>query len=239
VIGAPEAIAAALRRIRARARARRPALLGEAVATMTALGFDVVRCRTADEAMTALLAIVPPGAAVVAHPSVLGRALDLDRALPARGRRAITLPGDGAPALESGGPAREPEAWRALLLEADAGITGATALVADTGSLVLAEDLGFGRAASNVPPVHIALVRVDRVVETVLDGLALARGYASLHLGCPAPRYISFISGPSKTADIGFTLVRGMHGPGAVHVLLCEEPRGGAEEDDLRTWVLP
>lgn len=222
-----------LRRLRTRVRARvRAGLLDEAVETMTGLGFTVARLAEADAIIKAALEIIPPGATVVSHPCAVGRALGLDGALRAAGRTVVVLPDDGARSAHHG-------SWREPLLAAQFGITGATALVADTGSLTLAEEFGFGRAASNIPPVHIALVSADRVVETLLDAALMARGYAAIHLNRPLPRYISLISGPSKTADIGFTLVHGMHGPRAAHVLLWERPQAdGADDEALRDWVL-
>jgi L-lactate dehydrogenase complex protein LldG len=136
-------------------------------------------------------------------------------------------------------PHRQNGSWRDRILSAQVGITGANALVADTGSLALAEDLGFGRAASNVPPVHVALLTADSIVETLLDAAEVARAYAVLHLRRPVPRYLSLVTGPSKTADIGLHLVRGMHGPRAVHVLVWDRPKAeGADDAALRAWVL-
>jgi hypothetical protein len=227
--GSREEVLESLRRLRTRARA---GLLDEAVETMKDLGFEVGRPATPDEIITGVLGIIPAGATVVYHPCVVGRIAGLVDVLRSEGRAVVVLPGDGEPYRQNG-------AWRDHLLAAQFGITGATALVADTGSLVLAEDLGFGRAASNVPPVHIALVTADSVVESLLDAALIARGYAVMTLNRPVPRYLSLISGPSKTADIGFTLVHGMHGPRTVHVLIWDHPRADRMDDEaLRAWVL-
>jgi L-lactate utilization protein LutB len=236
VSAAPEEILASLRRLRARAGGQAHAgLLQDAMATMATSGFEVARCAGRDDVLGKVAEIIPPGASVVYHPSVVGRALGLDEMLRAQGRTVVALPADGEP--------REPDApggsWRERFLAAQFGITGATALVADTGSVVLAEESGFGRAASNVPPVHIALATADSVVATLLDAATIARGYAALHLGRPVPRYLSLISGPSKTADIAMTLVRGMHGPRIAHVLIWDGPKAeGTDDEALRTWVL-
>ncbi|HKV44343.1 MAG TPA: lactate utilization protein [bacterium] len=237
-MGEPEAPStsehlAALRRLKLRIRARaRGGLLDEAVETMTGLGFEVGRCASGEDLVNRVREIVPRGATVVYQPCVVGRGLRLDEVLRSEGRALTALPGDGDPPAPNG-------SWREHLLAAQFGITGAQAIVADTGSLVLAEDLGFGRAASNVPPTHIALVTADSVVEQLLDAAALARGYAALHLRRPVPRYLSLISGPSKTADIGFTLVRGMHGPRVAHVLIWDGAKSeGTDDAALRIWVL-
>jgi hypothetical protein len=233
---------AALRRLWGRARTKaRAGLLDEAIGTLSDLGFDVARLVEPDDVIAKVLEIVPGGATAAYQPGVVGRAIALDQALRREGRTVLALPADGDPLTPS-------EEWRGQLLAAQVGITGANAIVADTGTLVLAEDTGFGRAASNIPPVHVALVTADSVVENLLDAAVVARGYAALHLnprsrpGSPPralPRYVSLISGPSKTADIGHTLVRGMHGPRTVHVLIWDRPKAaGTDDEALRAWVL-
>jgi len=233
---------AALRRLRGRARAlARAGLLRDAIETMTASGFTVAHLAEREAVLGKVAEIIPPGARAVYQPCVVGRTLRLDGALRDLGREIVVLPTDGDLPTPPNSPHAEGEAngWREHLLAAEFGMTGATALIADTGSLVLAEDSGFGRAASNVPPVHVALLTADCVVENLLDATTMARGYAALHLGRAAPRYLSLISGPSKTADIALTLVRGMHGPRTVHVIIWDKPKTeGTGDDALRTWVL-
>jgi hypothetical protein len=224
-------ILAALRSVRTRAQSRAD-LLDEAVRTMRDQGFEIARLADGPAVLAKVLQIVPEGAEVVYHPCTVGRALRVDEALRAAGRRVVALPGDGEPYRHNGH-------WRDQLLAAQFGITGATAVVADTGSLALAEDLGFGRAASNVPPVHVALVTADSIIENLLDAAVIARGYSAIHLRTALPRYLSVISGPSKTADIGLVLVRGMHGPRIVHVLIGDQPKAeGTDDAALRAWVL-
>jgi len=232
---APELLTA-LRALRARARAHSD-LLAEAVARMEDLGFEVARLPDQHAVVSRVLGIVPEGAEVVYQPCAVGRAAGVDDALRAGGRRVIALPADVDPSQPVAATGNG--SWRDQLLAAQFGITGANAVVAETGTLALAEDLGFGRAASNIPPVHIALVTADHIVENLLDAAEVARGYAALHLHKPVPRYLSLITGPSKTADIGLNLVRGMHGPKAVHVLIWERPQADALDDEsLRAWLL-
>ena len=236
---AREEALSSLRRLRGRAGARaRTGLLDEAVATLTDLGFEVTRWPSPDDLRARLLEIIPAGATAAYHRCVLGQAIAIESTLREAGRHLAALPAGANASLPA-------EDWRARLLAAEFGITGANAIIADTGTLVLFEDSGFGRAASNIPPVHIALVTADSVVENLLDAAIMARAYAALHPAEPGPsppalpRYISLISGPSKTADIGHTLVRGMHGPRTVHVLICEQPKApGADDDALADWVL-
>ncbi len=106
------------------------------------------------------------------------------------------------------GPARD------ALATATVGVTGADAMLAETGSLVLVSGPGRGRLASLLPPIHVALVERTRLVRSLPD-LLLTRpdlAEAGSNLIC--------ITGPSRTADIEHTLSRGVHGPGEVHVIL-------------------
>lgn len=96
--------------------------------------------------------------------------------------------------------------------DADAGITGVLAAIAETGTLVIASGASRSRGAFIIPPVHIAIVREDRIIPDMLDLWPL--------IGDRPPTALTLVSGPSKTADIEGILVTGVHGPGAVHVVL-------------------
>jgi L-lactate dehydrogenase complex protein LldF len=53
--------------------------------------------------------------------------------------------------------------------EADAGLSGVNFAVAETGTLCLVENEGNGRMSTHVPPVHIALMGIEKVVRTLED----------------------------------------------------------------------
>lgn len=103
---------------------------------------------------------------------------------------------------------------RQALEGADVGITGADYALADTGSLVLLSSATEPRLISLLPPVHLAVISKDRLL-TGLDELVRV---------LPDPAALTsalvIITGPSRTADIEQILVRGVHGPREVHVLL-------------------
>ncbi|MFN7994169.1 MAG: lactate utilization protein [Bryobacteraceae bacterium] len=103
---------------------------------------------------------------------------------------------------------------RPLCATADAGITSAAYALADTGTLVMLSNPEEARLISLLPPVHIAVVPAERVLSGLDELLSL--------LPHPAEQTSSMvlITGPSRTADIEQILVRGVHGPGEIHVVV-------------------
>ena len=110
---------------------------------------------------------------------------------------------------------------REEMRHADAGLTGTDYALAETGSLVILPRRGLSRLVSLVPPVHIALVRPEEVLETLHD-LFLLRRLEYRQRGGEMGSYLNFITGPSRTADIEMTIVQGVHGPKAVHMVIVE-----------------
>lgn len=104
---------------------------------------------------------------------------------------------------------------RALCAEADFGITSADFALADTGTLVMLSSPREARMISLLPPVHIALVPRENILSN-LDELFLVEPL-------PAGQTSSMvlITGPSRTGDIEQILIRGVHGPGEIHVIVA------------------
>lgn len=98
------------------------------------------------------------------------------------------------------------------------GITGTTGGIARTGTIVVESDRAGGRGASLVPPVHLALLRTDRIVDSPAAWWRTMTDRYPMGL----PSQIVFISGPSKSSDIERTLTTGVHGPGSLWVCLLE-----------------
>ncbi len=97
----------------------------------------------------------------------------------------------------------------------DGVVTGATVAIAETGSIVLQNAPGQGRRAITlVPDYHLCLVKVEDVVETVPE--AMDRLQPTVHLPT------TFFSGPSATADIEMTRIKGVHGPRFLDVVLIQ-----------------
>ena len=116
------------------------------------------------------------------------------------------------------------EFLRSKFVRADVGISGANAVAAREGAVLLVENEGNIRMVTNLPRVHVALAGVDKIVPTLLDAFKVVTVQAAF-AGLYPPTYISVISGPSSTGDIGHRRVYGAHGPTEVHVVLVDNGR--------------
>jgi len=106
------------------------------------------------------------------------------------------------------------EELRELCATVDVGITSADYALADTGTLVMLASPQEARMISLLPPAHIAVVPRARIL-TGLDEL-----FSLLPNPAESTSSMVLITGPSRTADIEQILVRGVHGPGVLSVVV-------------------
>jgi L-lactate dehydrogenase complex protein LldG len=97
----------------------------------------------------------------------------------------------------------------------DAVVTASTVAVADTGTIVLADDADGRRATTLVPDHHVVVVRVADIVELVPEAVSVLTG-RGLHT-----RPVTMVSGPSATVDIELVRVQGVHGPRTLDVVIA------------------
>ena len=116
------------------------------------------------------------------------------------------------PGVRSG--VRDAVELKELCARVDLGITSADYALSDTGTLVMIASPAESRLVSLLPPAHLAVVPRERIL-TGLDELFTI-------LPDPASQTSSMvlITGPSRTADIEQILVRGVHGPGQITVVI-------------------
>jgi L-lactate dehydrogenase complex protein LldG len=132
-----------------------------------------------------------------------------------RGHTRLVIPeGLDATWLPSGFDFTVDQGHSAVELDGFDGVmTGATLAIAETGSVVLQSVAGQGRrAVTLVPDYHLCLVRAGDVVETVPEAIERLQATAELPT--------TFFSGPSATADIEMTRIKGVHGPRFLDVVL-------------------
>jgi len=126
-----------------------------------------------------------------------------------RGLPAWMLPAEGNFFVDGGLSTVELDGFAGVL-------TTATVAIAETGTLVLQNVPGQGRrAATLVPDYHLCVVDVRDVVRSVAEAVERLQATSSLPT--------TFVSGPSATADIEMTRIKGVHGPRFLDVVLFHD----------------
>lgn len=121
----------------------------------------------------------------------------------------------GLPSL----PGLSSEVSRERAAQARLGISEAQWAVADTGSLVLDQTVAAQRLVSSLPTIHLALLPTANIVAD--------KTQVFQRMNPATSRYIAFITGPSRTADIERVLTIGVHGPERLVVVCVDELEGG------------
>lgn len=104
-----------------------------------------------------------------------------------------------------------------LMEPLSAGLTVCELAVAQTGGLAQLAGHGGGRLLSLLPPLHVTLLHESAILP---DMAALAGALLDPGRFPQGPPACALISGPSKTADIEGIMIRGVHGPGRVEVVV-------------------
>ncbi len=104
--------------------------------------------------------------------------------------------------------------------DAELGLSEVDMAIAETGTLAQDSTALDQRLVSTLPPVHVALVRIDRQVDKFVDAVDYFNEQDLM------PGYIAFISGPSRTADIERVLTIGVHGPEQLHIIFVDQAGG-------------
>jgi len=118
------------------------------------------------------------------------------------------------------------KAMREKFLSADAGISGANFAAADTGSLVLFTNEGNGRMVTTVPPLHIAILSIEKVIPTLSDLTAFIRLLPRSATGQTITSYVSVITGPRKPGDAT--------GAQELHIVLLDNGRSQIRAGESR-----
>lgn len=107
------------------------------------------------------------------------------------------------------------------MAKADIGITEADFGIADTGTIVLTANEKQPRSVSLIPPVHIAIIKSDVIVENLTDLFVLLTNTISQSGSLTnLTSCITFITGPSRTGDIELNIILGVHGPKELFILI-------------------
>ena len=120
---------------------------------------------------------------------------------------------------------------------ADVGMSGANAVAADTGTMFIIENEGNIRLATGAPPIHVALIGMEKLVPTLADANKVCE-VTWRYANYTVPSYVSLISAPSKTGDIEKTTTFGAHGPKELHVIFLDGGRTELAKDPVMRQAL-
>ena len=166
--------------------------------------------------------LIEAAAIIAAHPALIageivvppnfGQHQQWGAILPLLSSKGITIHEAGSPAS---------------VADAPAGLSGAELAIAETGSVLLTENSLEARVVSMLTLTHFVLVHESKLVPTLNEAAVilqrLTRGDSDQH------HYISFVTGPSRTADIERTLTIGVQGPKTLCVILV------ADEEEVKS----
>ncbi|MCA9880228.1 MAG: LUD domain-containing protein, partial [Thermomicrobiales bacterium] len=96
---------------------------------------------------------------------------------------------------------------RKAFFEAGMGITGANALIAETGSVMMVTNEGNGRLCSSVPRVHVVLAGIEKLVPTYEDAMTQVRLLARSGTAQRITSYTTFTTGPTPGHEMHIVLV--------------------------------
>ncbi len=113
---------------------------------------------------------------------------------------------------------------REAFMSADIGMSGVNFAVAETGTLCLVENEGNGRMCTTVPPVHIAVMGIEKVVERLDDVPPLLSLLTRSATGQPITTYFNMITSPRKTGE--------RDGPEEIHLVLLDNGRSRMYADE-------
>ena len=117
---------------------------------------------------------------------------------------------------------------RQKYLDADAGITGANFLIAETGTSIIVTNEGNGDLTQLLPKVHIVIASIEKIVPTLEDASTILRVLARSATGQDFSNYTTLSTGPKRQGDLD--------GPEEYHVVILDNGRSnvlGTEFQDM------
>ena len=106
---------------------------------------------------------------------------------------------------------------RQRFMAAEVGISGVNIAACQTGTLAVITNEGNGRFGTTVPPVHIAVMGMEKAVPTLSDLALIAELLPRAAIGAPLASYASWVRGPAG--------LYGGHGPRETHLVILDNGR--------------
>lgn len=120
------------------------------------------------------------------------------------------------------------EQLRRKFLEADMGISGANIAVAETGTLVITTNEGNGRLTTTLPPIHVAIVGLEKLVEKFADVEPILEALPRSATGQKITSYVTMITGPTPMVDADGHVKRK-----ELHIVLLDNGRSQMQADPV------
>lgn len=133
--------------------------------------------------------------------------------------KALVESGLSAARIEAYGPPFKGEELPIGIDQAELGVSEAAFAIAESGTLVEFATNDAYRLVSTLPRVHIGIFRTRTLVRTLKESAKPMRSFFESN---PKDATVTFISGPSRTADIEMKLTLGVHGPEVMHAIVLE-----------------
>jgi L-lactate dehydrogenase complex protein LldF len=115
---------------------------------------------------------------------------------------------------------------REKFIAAEAGITGANFAVADTGSLVIFTNEGNGRMVTTLPPLHVAVLTIEKMIPSIADLPLFIRLLPRSATGQLLSSYVTVVTGTRKPGEAT--------GARDLHIVLVDNGRSAILEDECR-----
>jgi L-lactate dehydrogenase complex protein LldG len=211
---------AVLARIKGRTAAEKQKLLDTLIEAAKPINLKVISCQDTHSVAAALVDLVRDKApewgdkkSVVAWKHPLIESLNLPEALAEQ----------GVPVFFADLQKTDAENLRRHIIDSYIGITSADFCLADTATLVMRTRPGQARSVSLVPSIHAAVIELSQVIADLKELYALLKWDPQVSKE-GLTNCMTFVSGPSKTADIEATMVHGAHGPREVYTFVLTAP---------------
>jgi iron-sulfur cluster protein len=114
------------------------------------------------------------------------------------------------------------------------GITGANAVAADEGAVLLLHNEGNIMEVAMRPEKHIILVGIDKIYPNIEEAMNMLRVQTFYATGSLGTSFINIISSSSQTADIEKQLIKGVHGPRELCIILVDNQRSEIAESQYK-----
>ncbi|WP_428559694.1 MAG: LUD domain-containing protein [Solidesulfovibrio sp. DCME] len=122
------------------------------------------------------------------------------------------------------------DSLRRKFLAAEAGITGCNIAIAETGTVTVLENEGNIRLSASCPPVHVALMSLEKVVESLADAAAVLDILPPSATGQTLPVHLSFFTGSRRDGE--------RDGPTDMHLVILDNGRSDILADPVLRDIL-